>query len=194
MIVDVTYRVQTRNQLKRLRLRFRQPDGLSSVAVYSDPESLGRAATAAALSEEVKACFAEDLNTMLQCTEQATFRLDLEIPADAPRSIGGSDWGPAREFTLSYERLGPDDILLHAKEWNTPTGQMSSELGERMTVAVIQQRLARIGMQLGGVRDRSLTGHSSQRRVSEDEIEELFLPLKSDDQEEESSLGIGVDL
>lgn len=194
MLVDVTYRVQTRNQLKRLRLRFRQPDGLSSVAVFPDPESLDRAATAAGLSDEVKACFAQDLNTTLQCTEQAHFRLDLEIPADAPQAIGGSIWEPAREFTLSYERIGPDDILLHAKEWNTPTGQMSSELGERMSVAVIQERLACIGMQLGGVRDRNLPGHSSQRRVSEDEIEELFPPLKSDEQEEESDLGISMDL
>jgi hypothetical protein len=63
-----------------------------------------------------------------------------------------------------------------------------------MSVAVIQERLARIGMQLGGVRDRKLTGYSSQRRVSEDEIEELFLPLKSDEQEEESDLGISIDL
>lgn len=194
MLVDVTYRVQTRNQLKRLRLRFRQPDGLSSVAVFPEPESLDRAATAAGLSDEVKACFAQDLNTTLQCTEQAHFRLDLEIPADAPQSIGGSEWGRAREFTLSYERLGSDDILLHAKEWNTPTGQMSSELGERMSVAEIQARLARIAMQLGGVRDRNLPGHSSQRRVSEDEIEDLFLPLKTDEQEEESDLGISMDL
>jgi hypothetical protein len=194
MIVDVTYRVQTRNQLKRLRLRFRQSSGLSSVAVFPDPESLERAATAAGLSEDVKACFAEDLNTTLQCTEQAHFRLELEILTDAPQSIGGSQWEPAREFTLSYERLGPDEVLLHAKEWNTPTGQMSSEIGERMSVAVIQERLARIGMQLGGVRDRNLPGHSSQRRVSEDEIEELFLPFKSDDQEEEYDLGISMDL
>lgn len=194
MLVDVTYRVQTRNQLKRLRLRFRQPDGLSSVAVFPDPKSLDHAATAAGLSNEVKACFAQDLNTTLQCTEQAHFRLDIEIPADAPQAIGGSQWEPAREFTLSYERIGPDDILLHAKEWNTPTGQMSSELGERMSVAVIQERLARIGMQLGGVRDRNLPRHSSQRRVSEDEIEELFLPLKTDEQEEESDLGISMDL
>ncbi len=194
MIVNVTYRVQTRNQLKRLRLRFRQSNGLSSVAVFPDPEFLERAATAAGLSDEVKACFVEDLNTLLQCTEQVHFRLDLEIPADAPKAIGGSDWAPAREFTLSYERLGPDDILLHAKEWDTPTGQMSSELGERMSLAVIQERLARIGMQLGGVRDRSLPGHSSQRRISEDEVEELFLPFKSGDQEEQSNLGISVDL
>jgi hypothetical protein len=194
MLVDVTYRVQARNQLKRLRLRFRQPDGLSSVAVFPDPESFDRAATAAGLSDEVKACFAQGLNTTLQCREQTHFRLDLEIPADAPQAIGGSEWEAAREFTLSYERIGPHEILLHAKEWNTPTGQISSELGERMSVAVIQERLARIGMQLGRVRDRSLPGHSSQRRVSEDEIEELFLPLKSDEQEEESDLGIGMDL
>jgi hypothetical protein len=164
------------------------------VAVFPDPESFDRAATAAGLSDEVKACVAQDLNTTLQCTEQAHFRLDMEIPADAPQTMGGSKWEPAREFTLSYERIGPDNILLHAKEWNTPTGQMASELGERMSVAVIQERLARIGMQLGGVRDRKLTGYSSQRRVSEDEIEELFLPLKSDEQEEESDLGISIDL
>lgn len=194
MLVDVTYRVQTRNQLKRLRLRFRRSDGMSSVAVFPDPESFASAAAAAGLSDEVKGCFAQDLNTTLQCTEQAHFHLDLEIPADTPQAIGGSKWGPAREFTLSYERIGPDDILLHAKEWNTPTGQMSSELGERMSVAVIQERLARIGMQLGGVRDRNLPGHSSHRRVSEDEIEELFLPLKSEEQEEESDLGISMDL
>jgi hypothetical protein len=194
MLVDVTYRIQTRNQLKRLRLRFRQPNDLSSVAVFPDPESLERAATAAGLSDGIKACFAEDLNTTLQCTEQAHFRLDLEIPADAPKAMGGSEWGSAREFTLSYDRLGPDDILLHAKEWDTPNGQMSSEVGERMSVAVIQERLARIGMNLGEVRDRGLPGYSSNRRVSEDEIEELFLPFKSDDQEEEHDLGISMDL
>jgi hypothetical protein len=194
MIVDVTYRVQTRNQLRRLRVRFRQSNGLSSVAVFPDPESLARTATAAGLSDDIKARFAEDVNTSVQCKEQAHFRLDLEIPADAPKAIGGSEWGPAREFTLSYDRLGPDDILLHAREWNTPAGQMSSELGTRMSAGVIQERLARIGMQLGGVQDRSLPGHSSQRRVSEDEIEELFLPFKSDDQKEEYDLGISMDL
>jgi hypothetical protein len=194
MIVDVTYRVQTRNQLKRLRLRFRQSNGLSSVAVFPDPESLDRPATAAGLSDGVKACFAEDLNTTLQCTEQAHFRLDLEIPADAPTAMGGSEWGSAREFTLSYDRLAPDDTLLHAKEWDTPNRQMSSEVGERMPAAVIRERLARIGMNLGEVRDRGLPGHSSSRRVPEDEIEELFLPFKSEDQEEESDLGFSMDL
>jgi hypothetical protein len=194
MLVDVTYRVQTCNQLKRLRLRFRQSDGQSSVAVFPDPDALARAATAAGLSDKVKACFAEDLNTTLQCAEQAHFRLDLEIPADAPKALGGSEWGPAREFTLSYDRLAPDDILLHAKEWDNPTGQMSSEVGERMSLAVIQERLARIGMNLGEVRDRGLPGHSINRRVSEDEIEELFLPFKSEDEEEESDLGISMDL
>lgn len=122
------------------------------------------------------------------------FRLDLEISADAPRAMGGSEWGPAREFTLSYDRLAPDDIFLHAKEWDTPDGQMSSEMGEHMSAAVIQERLARIGMNLGEVRDRDLPGYSSNRRVSEDEIEELFLPFKSGDQQEEYDLGISMDL
>jgi hypothetical protein len=194
MIVDVTYRVQTRNQLRRLRLRFRQPNGLSSVAVFVDPESLESAATAAGLGEEVNASFAEGLSTALQSTEQTHFCLDMEIPANAPQSIGGSEWGPAREFTLSYERIGADDFLLHAKEWNNPMGQMSSELGERMPAAVIEERLAGIGMQIGEVRDRSIPGHLSRRRVSEDEIEKLFLPFKSDDRDEDLDLGISMDL
>ena len=49
-------------------------------------------------------------------------------------------------------------------------------------------------MTSGMVRDRDLPQHSGNRRVSEDEIEELFLPLKSEDQEEESDLGIRMNL
>lgn len=194
MVVDITYRVQSRNQLKRLRVRFRQPDGTSSIAVFPDPEALRLAATAAGLNDELKTAIAEDVNVASQSDEHVHYRLKVDIPANAPQLMGGSDWQPPREFTLSFTRNEIREFLLYAKEWNSPVGEMSTQIGERMSAPEIQERLASIGLTLADIRDRDLPGHLGGRRVTEDEIERLFQPLKVEEKEDELDLGLSIDL
>lgn len=194
MVVDITYRVQSRNQLKRLRVRFRQPDGTSSIAVFPDPEALRLAATAAGLNDELKTAIAEDVNVASQSDEHVHYRLKVDIPANAPQLMGGSDWQPPREFTLSFTRNEIREFLLYAKEWNSPVGEMSTQIGERMSAHEIQEGLASIGLTLADVRDRDLPGHLGSRRVTEDEIERLFRPLKVEEKEDELDLGLSIDL
>jgi hypothetical protein len=165
MVVDITYRVQSRNQLKRLRVRFRQPDGTSSIAVLPDPEALRLAATAAGLNDELKTAIAEDVNVASQSDEHVHYRRKVDIPANAPQLMGGSDWQPPREFTLSFTRNEIREFLLYAKEWNSPVGEMSTHIRERMPAPEIQERLASIGLTLADVRDRDLPGHLGSRRV-----------------------------
>jgi hypothetical protein len=146
------------------------------------------------LNDELKTSIAEDVNVASQSDEHVHYRLKVDIPANAPQLMGGSEWQPPREFALSFTRNEIREFLLSATEWNSPVGEMSTQIGERMSEPEIQQRLASIGLILADVQDRDLPGHLGRRRVTEDEIERLFQPLKEDEKEDELDLGLSGEL
>jgi hypothetical protein len=197
MVVDITYRVLERGSSHRLRVRFAEEDGRSSTVIFRDAALFLKAIEGAEVSDGLVDIFAEDLNILRQLSPKVHYRHQVSIPSHLAGKLGGTEPGAAQEFDLSFEKDASDpkgviEYLLVAKEWNTPQGQLSLEVGQRFSKDEFVARLRSIQLQPFEVRDRRLSGSASKRRISEDELERLLDPVKSLDRRESVDTGIAV--
>ena len=136
----------------------------------------------------------EDAVTVANLEESAHYRHQIEIADAEFKKLGVIAWDKSREFSLSYENVGQDEYVLAAREWNNPIGEMSLIVRQSFTKSGLAERLARIALTPRDVRDNKMPLITTGRRISEDELETLFDPTKSEDHEEENDLGIVFDL
>ena len=174
MKINITYRTIESSGGRLLRVRFRQEDGTSAVVMFQNPDAFHATISKAVHNNSSIEALQGDSLVVQQMKERTYFRQDLDLTQEELSGLGARTWSEPQKFNLSFQRAKDGQLVLTAREINSPAGFMSLDVKTAIVKTQFAEHLAVIGLKPNEVRDANLYGSQSMRPIDEDEVDLLF--------------------